>query len=58
MRPDVLGKSVGRRLLHDFEREAFSRGVGFVYLTTDKVKNDRVIKFYESDGYLVESEFR
>lgn len=58
VRPDVFGKSVGKRLLQDFENEAFSRGVGFIYLTTDEVGNDRVNKFYENNGYLVESKFR
>lgn len=55
--PDVVGKSVGKRLLHDFENEAFSRGVEFVYLTTDEVGNERVNKFYKNNGYLVESRF-
>lgn len=55
--PDVIGKSVGKRLLHDFESEAFSRGVDFVYLTTDEAGNDRVNKFYKKNGYSVESKF-
>lgn len=57
VRPDVVGKSVGKRLLHDFENEAFRRGVDFVYLTTDEAGNDRVNKFYKNNGYLVESRF-
>lgn len=57
VRPEVSGHSLGARLLQDFEGEAFSRGVDFVYLTTDKVENDRVIKFYENNGYFVESQF-
>lgn len=57
VRPDAVGKSVGKRLLHDFENEAFSRGVDFVYLTTDEAGNDRVNKFYKNNGYRVESRF-
>lgn len=58
VRPDVVGKSVGKKLLHDFESEAFSRGVDFIYLTTDEVDNDRVNQFYKNNGYVVESTFR
>lgn len=58
VRPDVVGKSVGKKLLNYFENEAFSRGVDFIYLTTDEADNDRVNQFYKNNGYLVESTFR
>lgn len=55
--PDVLGKSVGQKLLNGFEREALLRGQNFVYLTTDEVGNNRVNAFYKKNGYFVESSF-
>lgn len=57
VRPDVLGKSIGQKLLNGFEREVLLRGREFVYLTTDKVGNDRVNAFYKKNGYFVESSF-
>jgi len=51
------GKSVGKNLLDSFEREAFSRGVEFIYLTTDKLDNKYVNQFYGKNGYIVESSF-
>jgi len=55
--PVALGKNVGRELLEQFESEAFSRGAGFVYLTTDQIENDRVNAFYRKCGYHEESRF-
>lgn len=55
--PMALGKNVGRELLEQFESVAFSRGAGFVYLTTDEIGNDRVNAFYRKCGYHEESRF-
>lgn len=55
--PAVLGNGVGRKLLEQFEIEAFSRGVGFVYLTTDEVGNERVNAFYCKCGYYEDCRF-
>lgn len=55
--PDAQVKSVGKKLLKHFEDEAFSRGADFVYLTTDKLNNERVVQFYCNNGYIVESTF-
>ena len=55
--PEALGKGVGHSLLAKFEAEAFYRGAGFVYLTTDEIANDRVNSFYRKCGYHEESRF-
>ena len=55
--PNVRGTSIGKNLLKCFENEAFSRGVEFVYLTTDKLNNERVNQFYRKNDYVVESSF-
>lgn len=55
--PKVQGKSVGKNLLKCFEEEVFSRGIDFVYLTTDKLNNEQVNQFYRKNDYSVESSF-
>lgn len=57
VKPDYFRKSVGRSLLEGFEGEAFSKGSASVFLTTDKLNNDRVNLFYRNNGYAVESFF-
>ncbi|MES3040561.1 MAG: GNAT family N-acetyltransferase [Pseudomonadota bacterium] len=57
VQPEMLGKSLGKELLLQFESEAFTRGAPFVYLTTDEAGNDRVNAFYSRSGYVVESRF-
>lgn len=55
--PNIQGKSVGKSLLNCFEKEAFSRGVEYVYLITDELNNEHVNKFYSNNDYFVESSF-
>jgi ribosomal protein S18 acetylase RimI-like enzyme len=55
--PAVQGQAVGRELLSGFEDEVFSRATPFVYLTTDKIGNDRVNAFYRRSGYVVQLEY-
>ncbi len=53
--PDAQEKSVGKKLLLSFEEEAFSKGTDYVYLTTDKLNNERIVQFYRNNNYIVES---
>ncbi len=55
--PNSSGKSLGKKLLMDFEKSVKSLGCNSLYLTTDKFGNDRAIAFYERTGYEIESEF-
>jgi GNAT superfamily N-acetyltransferase len=55
--PGFHGKSVGRRLVEEFESEMWRRGLEFVYLTTDADNNETVHSFYEGLGWSIESEF-
>lgn len=54
---DMAGKSLGKRLLQDFENEVKNKGAKSLFLTTDKYGNDHVVDFYLANGYSVESEF-
>lgn len=56
--PDMAGQSVGRLLITDFEAQVKRAGSRALYLTTDKVSNDKVVFFYERAGYQVECEFK
>ena len=51
------GKSLGGMLLAGFEHKVLSKGIYFVYLTTDQVNNDHVNSFYTKYGYKQESQF-
>jgi ribosomal protein S18 acetylase RimI-like enzyme len=51
--PSVENRGTGRRLAERFCRELASRGIGSVCLTTDRLGNDRVNRFYESLGFTV-----
>lgn len=55
--PAMAGKSVGKALLADFEKQIMLAGVNCLYLTTDKHGNDAVVGFYTKAGYQIESEF-
>lgn len=55
--PGMTGKSLGKELLLDFERQVISMNVSSLYLTTDKFGNDSVVAFYTKYGYQIESEF-
>jgi len=55
--PEMVGKSLGKKLLADFEEVVHSRGARSLYLTTDKLGNDNVVAFYIKSGYKIESEF-
>ncbi|MEZ2744902.1 GNAT family N-acetyltransferase [Halopseudomonas bauzanensis] len=56
--PGMAGKSLGKKLLEDFEREVKKRGLRSLFLTTDKYGNDKVVGFYLRSGYSIESEFK
>jgi ribosomal protein S18 acetylase RimI-like enzyme len=56
--PAQSGKFVGQSLLADFEAQCLKVGNCNIYLTTDKLLNDRVISFYRKSGYLIDSEFK
>lgn len=56
--PDLAGKSVGKLLISDFEAQVKVAGSRALYLTTDKVGNDKVVFFYERVGYQIECEFK
>lgn len=55
--PDLSGRSLGKKLLVDYEESVKSLGCVSLYLTTDMSGNDGVVTFYERNGYGVESEF-
>ena len=55
--PEMTGKSLGKKLLADFEEVVHSKGANSLYLTTDKLGNDNVVAFYIKSGYKIESEF-
>ncbi|SFA80127.1 Ribosomal protein S18 acetylase RimI [Collimonas sp. OK607] len=55
--PHFGGKSLGGQLLAGFEQEVLSKGLKFVYLTTDQENNDHVNSFYTKYGYKQESQF-
>lgn len=55
--PKMVGKNVGRLLIENFESEVISSGVDFVYLTTDRIGNDRVNAFYQKCGYYEDASF-
>ena len=55
--PDMMGKSLGKKLLLDYEDVARDRGVSALFLTTDKNGNDDVVSFYLNTGYSIESRF-
>jgi ribosomal protein S18 acetylase RimI-like enzyme len=56
--PHYSGKAVGSALLKDFEQQVYNKsGLEYVYLTTDKNSNDRVISFYTKALYFQDSQF-
>lgn len=56
--PNYSGKAVGSALLADFEEQVRQKGgLEYVYLTTDKNSNERVIGFYTKADYVQESQF-
>ncbi|WP_445425010.1 GNAT family N-acetyltransferase [Alishewanella sp. HL-SH06] len=55
--PEMTGKSLGKELLLDFEKQVKSMNVASLYLTTDKFGNDSVVAFYTKTGYQIESDF-
>lgn len=57
IKPELKGNSFGKMLLDDYESVVGTRGFKSIYLTTDKYNNDGVVSFYNSCGYIVESEF-
>lgn len=55
--PAMMGRSLGKKLLLDFEDVVRGRGVNALFLTTDKSGNDNVVSFYLNSGYSIESGF-
>jgi ribosomal protein S18 acetylase RimI-like enzyme len=55
--PQVTGKSVGGKLLHEFEEHMRANGIGSVYLITDANDNEGVNAFYQKYGYRQENRF-
>ncbi len=56
--PKYSGNSIGAKLLSDFEEYVSSLNSNeYLYLTTDKYNNERVVRFYQSAGYIIDSEF-
>jgi ribosomal protein S18 acetylase RimI-like enzyme len=55
--PGSSKSGIGSMLIKTFCDEAFSKNANAVYLTTDKVKNDRVNSFYIKNGFQLESTF-
>lgn len=55
--PDLAGRSLGKKVLSDFESCIKDNGVSSLFLTTDKFGNEGVVSFYLNNGYEVESEF-
>ncbi len=53
--PQSERKGIGKSLLHSFCDEAFLCGADCVYLTTDKINNDKVNNFYIMNGFQLES---
>lgn len=55
--PQVSGKGVGRKLADAFCDELRKKGAPSVCLTTDKMNNERVNRFYQGLGFVVAREF-
>lgn len=55
--PELSGRSLGKKLLVDYEECVKSLGCVSLYLTTDNDGNDGVVTFYKRNGYGIESEF-
>lgn len=56
--PQTEGKGIGRALVQAFCTEMARRGCPAICLTTDKVDNERVNRFYRGLGFVVTREFR
>lgn len=55
--PDAQRSGVGRTLNHAFLEEASRRGAKRVLLTTDRIGNDSVNRFYEKEGFRISRTF-
>jgi ribosomal protein S18 acetylase RimI-like enzyme len=49
--PSRQHRGIGRALIVAFAERVAIAGVGRLWLTTDAAENDRVIRFYESQGF-------
>jgi len=56
--PDISGVGIGRMLINAYCEEASKKGVAFVYLTTDRDRNDSTNRFYRLHDFEIESELR
>jgi len=55
--PENGSKGIGNALIDAFCNQVNIHGSKVVYLTTDKINNDRVNSFYTINGFVLESEF-
>lgn len=51
------GMGIGRKLIEQFQLAAIQSGASRISLTTDKLNNERTVKFYLNTGYSVYYEF-
>jgi ribosomal protein S18 acetylase RimI-like enzyme len=56
--PSYQGKGIGQLLIGAFLQEAAKRNLHFVYLTTDKINNERANSFYQQLGFQFLREFK
>jgi ribosomal protein S18 acetylase RimI-like enzyme len=55
--PNIIGRSIGSGLLHEFEVRMKAQLANAVYLTTDGSNNERANNFYRKCGYSPESHY-
>lgn len=55
--PNSNIKGLGSRLLKEYESICKASGISGVYLTTDAVANESVLKFYQKHGFTIAQEF-
>jgi ribosomal protein S18 acetylase RimI-like enzyme len=56
--PRAEGRGLGGKLVEAFCRAVLARGVRRISLTTDRVGNDRVNRFYEKQGFRLVRSYR
>lgn len=55
--PDIQSKGLGRQLVHAFIEEVKRRNGKGVFLTTDADNNDKVNRFYQNLGFVLETSY-
>jgi ribosomal protein S18 acetylase RimI-like enzyme len=56
--PEYHNKRIGEKLVVEFIREMKNKGASEVTLTTDKLNNERVIRFYQKMGFKIDRAFK